>query len=58
LTLGRIKKKIDPGTFVEALDRLGNFETETFTADSVVLYKSELKPSGAVYTKLVSARLA
>jgi 2'-5' RNA ligase len=58
LTLGRIKKKIDTNTFIEALDTFGNFETETFTADRVVLYKSELKASGAVYTKLMSARLA
>jgi len=58
LTLGRIQKKIDPKAFIEALHRLGNFETETFTADRVVLYKSELKASGAVYTELMSARLA
>jgi 2'-5' RNA ligase len=58
LTLGRIKKKIDTNTFIEALDTFGNFETETFTADRVVLYKSELKASGAVYTKLMNARLA
>ena len=58
LTLGRIQKKIDSKTFIEALDTLGIFETETFTADRVVLYKSELKASGAVYTKLVSAPLA
>lgn len=58
LTLGRIQKKIDSKTFIEALDALGIFETETFTADRVVLYKSELKASGAVYTKLVSAPLA
>jgi 2'-5' RNA ligase len=57
LTLGRIKKKIDTNTFIEALDTFGNFETETFTADRVVLFKSELKASGAVYTKLMSARL-
>ncbi|MBW1841591.1 MAG: RNA 2',3'-cyclic phosphodiesterase [Deltaproteobacteria bacterium] len=58
LTLGRIKKKIDPNTFIEALNTCKNFETETFTADRVVLYKSELKASGAVYTELMSARLA
>ena len=58
LTLGRIKKRIDPKSFLDALDRLGNFETETFTADTVILYKSELKPSGAIYTKLINARLA
>ncbi len=58
LTLGRIQKKIDTKRFIEALDTFKKFETETFTADRVVLYQSELKASGAVYTELVSARLA
>ena len=58
LTLGRIQKKIDPKTLIEALDKFGNFETEAFTADRVVLFKSELKASGAVYTKLMSTPLA
>jgi len=57
MTLGRIKDKINPKTFGDALMAVRSFESETFTADRVVLYQSELKPSGAVYTKLVDASL-
>jgi 2'-5' RNA ligase len=57
LTMGRIKAKIDVKKFGDALMEFRNFESETFTADQIVLYKSELKPSGAVYTKLASASL-
>ena len=57
LTLGRIKTKIDARRFGDALMASRNFESETFTADRIILYKSELKPSGAVYTKLAEASL-
>ena len=57
LTLGRIKAKIDAKRFGDALMASRNFESETFTADRLILYKSELKPSGAVYTKLAEASL-
>ena len=50
LTMGRIKDRIDVMAF-------RRFESETFTAGQIILYKSELKPSGAVYTKLVSVSL-
>jgi 2'-5' RNA ligase len=52
LTMGRIKAK-----FGDALMAFRSFEPETFTASQIILYKSELKPSGAVYTKLSSASL-
>ncbi|MBW2492420.1 MAG: RNA 2',3'-cyclic phosphodiesterase [Deltaproteobacteria bacterium] len=55
LTMGRIKAKIDAKKLGDALMKFRNFESETFTADQIVLYKSELKPSGAVYTKLAGA---
>lgn len=58
LTMGRIKAKIDVKKFGDALMAYRNFESETFTADQIILYKSELKPSGAVYTKLSSASLS
>jgi len=35
-----------------------SFESETFTAGKIILYKSELKPSGAVYTELASASIS
>ena len=57
LTMGRIKAKIDVKKFGDALMAFGSFESETFTAGQIILYKSELKPSGAVYTKLASASL-
>ena len=57
LTLGRVKAKIDPKRFGDALNKLAGFESESFTADRIILFKSELKPTGAVYTKLVEASL-
>jgi 2'-5' RNA ligase len=57
LTLGRIKAKIDPKRFGDALIEFVGFESESFVADRIILFKSELKPTGAVYTKLVEASL-
>lgn len=58
LTLGRIKTRIDPKKFGDVLRTFSIFETETFTADRIILYQSDLKPSGAVYTKRVEVVLA
>ena len=55
LTLGRIKGRIDPKKFGDALRAYIGFESKTFSADKIILYKSELKPTGAVYTELISA---
>ena len=57
LTMGRIKDKIDVKKLGDALMAFRRFESETFTAGNLNLYKSELKPSGAVYTKLDSVSL-
>jgi len=57
LTMGRMKAKIDVKKFGEVLMTFRSFESEAFTADRIILYKSELKPSGAVYTELASASL-
>ena len=57
LTIARIKRKIDARRLVDAMKEFGRFESKTFIADEVVLFKSELKPSGAVYSKLMSAAL-
>ena len=56
LTLGRVKD--DAGTS-ELLQFLKSYELEeaSFTAGEVILFKSELKPSGAVYTPLMSVSL-
>jgi RNA 2',3'-cyclic 3'-phosphodiesterase len=57
LTIGRIRAKMNTKKFGEALMAFRNFETETFIADKIILFKSELKPQGAVYTHLASAPL-
>jgi RNA 2',3'-cyclic 3'-phosphodiesterase len=57
LTMGRIKDRIDVKKLGDALMAFRRFESETFTAGQIILYKSELTPSGAIYTKLASASI-
>ncbi len=52
LTLGRIKGKIDSQKLADAMRKFSDFSTESFSADEIVLFKSDLKPSGAVYSQL------
>ena len=57
LTMGRIKDRIDVKKLGDALMAFRRFESETFTAGQIILYKSELTPSGAVYTELASSSM-
>ena len=57
LTIARIKERLDSGRLVKAMETFGNFESETFSAENMILYKSDLKPGGAVYTKLKTVSL-
>ena len=57
LTMGRIKDKIDPKRLHGVLKEFAQFESEHFFAHRIILYKSELKPKGAVYTKLADQLL-
>jgi len=52
LTLGRVKGDIHPENLIDILRSFSDFSSEPFEAKELVLYKSELKPSGALYTKL------
>jgi 2'-5' RNA ligase len=52
LTLGRVKGKIASARMKAAIDKLKEFESESFEINRVILFKSELRPSGAVYTKV------
>ncbi len=52
LTIGRVRSPKGRSTLIESLARYGDAEIGTFAASEVCLFKSELKPSGAVYTKL------
>ena len=52
LTIGRIKKRIDPKRLADALRTHQNFESDPFAVERLVLFKSELLPGGPNYTKL------
>jgi 2'-5' RNA ligase len=52
LTLARIKERIEMGPLSEAIARLRSQEFGSFEVDRFFLYRSTLKPSGSVYTKL------
>lgn len=58
LTLGRSKGAIDASRLSMALDECRTFESETFIIDKVIIFKSDLKSTGAVYTKLRTVSLA
>ena len=53
LTVGRVKGNLDKNILLQAIERLGHLETDPFTARSVVLFRSDLRKTGAVYTKLM-----
>ncbi|MEW6079499.1 MAG: RNA 2',3'-cyclic phosphodiesterase [Thermodesulfobacteriota bacterium] len=52
LTLGRVKHAIVPEKLVSALDACARFSPRSFPADRLILFRSDLKPNGAVYTVL------
>lgn len=58
LTLGRSRGYIDPDRLRSAVEEWRGFETEPFTVDRVILFKSDLKPTGAVYTELRRFKLS
>ena len=57
LTIARIKQRIDSNRLMHAMKKYAEFESETFIINEIVLFKSELNPTGAVYTPLMSAPL-
>ncbi len=57
LTVGRVKGRVDLAKLAKALEALGEFRTESFTAQSVVLFQSDLRPNGAVYSRLAEVPL-
>jgi 2'-5' RNA ligase len=55
LTLGRFKDRLDNDEELKRiLDRYHGITSELFSLDELVLFKSDLKPSGPVYTKMAS----
>jgi 2'-5' RNA ligase len=52
LTLGRAKGRLDGNQLRRALQRYEDFSTDPFTAECLTFFQSDLRPTGAVYTKL------
>ncbi len=52
LTLGRVRSSKGKGSLTQAVENHRGAEIGTFWANEVHLVKSELQPSGAIYTKL------
>ena len=52
LTLGRVRSSRGKVSLAQAVENHRDVEIGGFWVDEVYLFKSELKPSGAVYTKL------
>jgi len=52
LTLGRVRTPIGRSAFIQVMEKHKDVEIGSFQAREVYLFKSELKASGAVYTKL------
>lgn len=52
LTLGRIKQAVKPDVIRQMMRQYAGLSSEEFNCDHVTLFKSDLKPSGAVYTLL------
>ncbi len=49
LTLGRFKDRADQALLADAIRQFGGFESDSFTADALYLFKSTLTPKGPVY---------
>ena len=57
LTLGRIKQSASPAVFRQMITEHADLSSDEFTCHQVILFKSDLKPSGAVYSKLKQTNL-
>ena len=52
LTLGRFKGRTAPADLARALQETGGFDAVPFEAGEIILFKSDLRPQGAVYSPL------
>jgi 2'-5' RNA ligase len=57
LTLGRIRQAVHPNILSQAIEGYSDLASPTFSADRIILFKSDLKPSGAVYSHLKETEL-
>lgn len=57
LTLARIKARLDPERLLQSLQGIGDYAPMAFDVAQLVLYQSQLRPQGALYTALAHADL-
>lgn len=57
LTVGRARGPVDPRRLVSLMETAGAAESPPFPLDRLILFRSELFPSGPVYTVLKEAAL-
>jgi 2'-5' RNA ligase len=58
LTIGRVKDSHRLHSLIEAMSTVELPEFNSFDANEIILYKSDLRPTGAIYTKLHRMPLA
>jgi 2'-5' RNA ligase len=58
LTLGRVKDRRKCQPLIDAISTLEVPKFNSFDANEIILYKSDLRPTGAIYTKLHRMPLA
>ncbi len=52
LTLGRVRSPRKKDTLIAMLEKKSQIDLGPFLADKVILFRSDLRPDGAVYTKI------
>jgi RNA 2',3'-cyclic 3'-phosphodiesterase len=57
LTIGRVKEKVNPAQLVKFIKDVRDIETEFFHVDRVSIFKSQLTPSGSIYSRIYDAFL-
>ncbi len=55
LTLGRFRQAVNTNTIHRIIQEHANLSSEEFTANRIILFQSELKPAGPVYSQLQQA---
>ena len=58
LTLGRFKRRVDAKRLTAMISEFGSYASPLFAAERLILFKSDLKPSRAVYTELAGEDLS
>jgi 2'-5' RNA ligase len=58
LTLGRFKGRVDGKRLAAMISEFGSYASPPFASERLILFQSDLKPSGAVYTELAGEDLS